>query len=91
MKIETTIQDLVEQFDYYMCGDERLPYDEAGNGDKHEFGKAIGFSIGRGKIKYWYIIVSPMGFYYTYPYEHGKHWKRQIETDTKVTIHYENP
>jgi len=91
MEIITTIQDLNDHFDYYMIGGERRPYDENGNGEKHNYGKAKGFSIGRGKIKFWYITVSPMGFFYAYPSEQGKHWERQIETNTKVVIHYEKP
>lgn len=89
-KIETTIEELTANYEYYM----RSAYIWPNGWDKEPvttgYGIAKGFTIGRGKKLYWYIIVSPKGFYYAYPIEERGllGWRRQFEQKTKVTIHY---
>ena len=55
--------------------------------------KAIGFTIGRGKILHWFIIPSSYGFYYAYKIDKdaisGVGYRRVVEVDKEITIHYE--
>ena len=92
MEIETNITDLAERYDYYFNGAKRWIKPDCEDYEICEYGKAKYFTIGRGKKQYHLITVQPLGFYYGYPMdENGRlGWKRQIETGTIVTIHYEN-
>jgi len=88
MKIETNITELSENLDNYFLNSEKLI--NADEFVKHEFGTPKGFTIGRGKKLYHIITVSGYGFYYSYPMDDNGMlgWRRQIETGTKVTVHY---
>ena len=91
MEIVTNITDLAERYDYYFNGAEHWIKPDYENSQVCEYGKAKYFTIGRGKKQYHLITVQPLGFYYGYPMdENGRlGWKRQIETGTKITIHYD--
>lgn len=91
MEIVTNITDLVEKYDYYFCGDEYWIPPKFEEFKVCEFGKARGFTIGRGKKEYHFITVQPLGFYYGYPLnDRGMlGWRRRIEIGTEITIHFD--
>ena len=91
MEIVTEITDLAERFDYYFNEAKHWLKPDYETYKICKYGKAKYFTIGRGKKQYHLITVQPLGFYYGYPMDKNGRlgWKRQIETGTKITIHYD--
>ncbi len=49
---------------------------------------AKGFTIGKGKLMFWYIVPQTNAFN-AYPLDINNHYKRRIKPTTEVTIHHQ--